>query len=123
PIVGHSAASRLFYSLARPLVGAFVRIWNRATMEGRENIPTSGAFVLAPVHRSNMDTPYASLTARRRLRFMGKDSLWKNKAAGWFLSALGGFPVGRGTADREALRRWAGGAGARGPLGAVAGGA
>jgi len=106
-IVGQSLASRLFYSLARTLVGAFVRIWNRATMEGRENIPTSGAFVLAPVHRSNMDTPYASLTTRRRLRFMGKDSLWKNKAAGWFLSALGGFPVSRGTADREALRRCA----------------
>jgi 1-acyl-sn-glycerol-3-phosphate acyltransferase len=106
-IVGQTVASRLFYFVARSLVGAFVHIWNRASVEGRENVPTEGAFVLAPVHRSNMDTPYASLTTRRRLRFMGKDSLWKKKAAGWFLSALGGFPVSRGTADREALRRCA----------------
>jgi len=63
--------------------------------------------VLAPVHRSNMDTPYASTATRRRLRYMGKDSLWKTRASGWFLSALGGFPVSRGSADREALRRCA----------------
>jgi 1-acyl-sn-glycerol-3-phosphate acyltransferase len=106
-IVGQSLASRLFYGLARTLVGVFVRTWNRASVDGRERVPTEGAFVLAPVHRSNMDTPYASLTTRRRLRFMGKDSLWEKKAAGWFLSALGGFPVSRGMADREALRRCA----------------
>jgi 1-acyl-sn-glycerol-3-phosphate acyltransferase len=34
---------------------------------------------------------------------MGKDSLWRSKLA-WYLTALGGFPVVRGTADREALR-------------------
>ena len=36
---------------------------------------------------------------------MGKDSLWKRQPAAWILSALGGFPVSRGTADREALQR------------------
>ena len=41
----------------------------------------------------------------RRMRFMGKDKYWKNKPFGRLLSALGGFPVTRGTADREALRR------------------
>ncbi len=105
--MGQSLASRLFYAVARTLVGVFVRVWNRASVEGRDHVPIQGAFVLAPVHRSNMDTPYASLTTRRRLRFMGKDSLWKKPTVGWFLSALGGFPVSRGTADREALRRCA----------------
>ena len=36
---------------------------------------------------------------------MGKDSLWKQRFPRWFLSALGGFPVTRGTADKEALVR------------------
>ena len=52
-----------------------------------------------------VDTPIACCVTRRRLRFMGKDTLWRNRAFGWLLSALGGFPVTRGTADREALRR------------------
>jgi 1-acyl-sn-glycerol-3-phosphate acyltransferase len=36
---------------------------------------------------------------------MGADKYWKNKAFGRLLTALGGFPVTRGTADREALKR------------------
>lgn len=36
---------------------------------------------------------------------MGKDSLWKNRQIGKFLSLLGGFPVTRGAADFEALKR------------------
>jgi 1-acyl-sn-glycerol-3-phosphate acyltransferase len=36
---------------------------------------------------------------------MGKDTLWRKPFWRWFLSALGGFPVTRGTADKEALVR------------------
>ena len=39
------------------------------------------------------------------MRFMGKDSLWKIRPIGAALSALGGFPVTRGSADIEALKR------------------
>ena len=46
----------------------------------------------------------ASLVTSRRLRYMSKDSVWKNKALGSFVSFMGGFPVHRGAADREALR-------------------
>lgn len=36
---------------------------------------------------------------------MGKDSLFKIKPIASILSSLGGFPVTRGTADLEALKR------------------
>jgi 1-acyl-sn-glycerol-3-phosphate acyltransferase len=75
------------------------------TVEGRENVPSEGIFILAPSHRSILDTPIASDVTRRRMRFMGADKYWKNKAFGRLLTALGGFPVSRGTADREALKR------------------
>jgi len=100
-----SRGSLAFYRVARALVVGFFRIWSRLTVEGREHVPTRGPFIVAPVHRSNVDTPITGAVSTRRLRFMGKDSLWGSAAMGWFLSALGGFPVVRGTADREALRR------------------
>ena len=75
------------------------------SVEGLENVPKTGAFVVAPVHRSNVDTPIVAIVTKRRLRYMGKDSLWKKPAFAWMLSALGGFPVSRGSADREALKR------------------
>lgn len=104
-MAGSSRASRVFYTCVRFIVVGLTVLFTRTRVEGRARIPSSGAFVLAPVHRSNIDTPLAAAVTRRRLRFMGKDSLWKNRQIGWVMSALGAFPVTRGTADREALRR------------------
>ena len=104
-LVGQGILSRIFYWLIRSLIKAFCRTYFRLGVYGRENIPQSGAFILAPIHRSNVDTPIVSVVTKRRLRFMGKDSLWKIKPLGAVLSALGGFPVTRGTADLEALKR------------------
>jgi 1-acyl-sn-glycerol-3-phosphate acyltransferase len=104
-LAGESLPSRAFYQVVRAAVAGFCRVWMRATVEGRENVPTEGAFILAPAHRSNMDTPIAACVTRRRLRYMGKDTLWKKQPYRWLLSSLGGFPVTRGSADREALKR------------------
>lgn len=96
----------LFYRFARfVLVTVGCGLWFRLTVEGKQNLPTDGPYVVAPVHRSNLDTLIVGAISRRRLRFMGKDSLWKSRVTGAVFSALGGFPVHRGTADREALRR------------------
>lgn len=104
-LTGNKALDRLAYRVVRFIVTAFCRTWCRMTIEGRENVPATGAFLLAPTHRSILDTPIASGVTRRRMRFMGADKYWKNKAFGRLLTALGGFPVTRGTADREALKR------------------
>jgi 1-acyl-sn-glycerol-3-phosphate acyltransferase len=104
-MAGNGPGARLFYSFGRALVVGTMRTWNRVEVRGSEHVPADGPFILAPVHRSNLDTPYAAVPTRRRLRFMGKDSLWKFRPFGWLLSALGGFPVTRGSADREALKR------------------
>lgn len=97
----------MLYGLVRLLVVAFCRFWWRLEVRGAEHLPTTGAFILAPVHRSNADTLVVSVLSRRRMRFMGKHTLWKHRFPSVFLNALGGFPVRRGAADREALRKCA----------------
>jgi 1-acyl-sn-glycerol-3-phosphate acyltransferase len=104
-LAGNGRADRLAYGFVRFVVTSFCRIWCRMTVEGREHIPSDRPFLLAPVHRSILDTPISSGVSRRRLRFMGADKYWKHAAFGRLLSALGGFPVTRGSADREALKR------------------
>ena len=104
-LAGNGLGSRIFYQFGRAVVIPLIRLYTRMTINGREHIPTTGPFVLAPVHRSYPDTPIAGCVTRRRLRFMGKDTMWKHRPFGWMLSAFGAFPVTRGTADREALRR------------------
>jgi 1-acyl-sn-glycerol-3-phosphate acyltransferase len=96
---------RIGYFIVRTLVTGFCRSWCRMRIDGRENIPAEGIFILAPTHRSILDTPITSGVTRRRMRFMGADKWWSNEWFGKLLSTLGGFPVSRGTADRQALKR------------------
>lgn len=104
-MAGNSFMSRVFYTLIRGLVVAVCVGYTRARVVGKHNIPKSGPFLLAPIHRSNIDTPLAAAVTSRRMRFMGKDTIWKVKPIGWIISSLGAFPVTRGSADREALKR------------------
>jgi 1-acyl-sn-glycerol-3-phosphate acyltransferase len=95
----------ILYRIVRAILAGFARVYWRMTVEGREHIPAEGPFVLAPVHRSNIDFAVASSLTRRRMRFMGKDSIWKIKPLGAVFSFMGAYPVHRGGPDREALRR------------------
>lgn len=101
---GMSRSQRASYTVLREAMELASRGYFRFKVEGRENLPSSGPFIVSPVHRSYLDTPILTVLTRRRLRFMGKETLWKNRIGAWFLTAMGGFPVERGTADRAALR-------------------
>src|SRR5690606_38808758 len=46
---------RVAYGVVRALVVALTKIWFRLEIVGRDKVPTDGPFVLAPVHRSNID--------------------------------------------------------------------
>jgi 1-acyl-sn-glycerol-3-phosphate acyltransferase len=99
-----SGLSLAWYSVARGVVELVCRAYWRVEVRGRENVPRWGAYVIAPVHRSNIDTLLCGCLTHRRIRFMGKATLWKHRWSGALFSSLGAFPVHRGTADREALR-------------------
>lgn len=96
--------TRISYAIVRGFILLVAKLVGRVTIVGAEKVPTDGAYVLAPVHRSNVDFALAALVTKRPMRYMGKDSIWKSKALGRFVSMLGAFPVHRGTADRDALQ-------------------
>lgn len=95
---------RLWYDFVRGLLTWFCRFFWRSTVEGDEHVPREGPFILAPVHRSNIDTPLLCQVTSRRVRYMGKDAMWKYGFSAFFFNSLGGFPVHRGEPDRKALR-------------------
>lgn len=99
-----SRGTRISYGVVRALILTVAKLLGRVTVVGGEKVPADGAFILAPVHRSNVDFALSSLVTRRPMRYMGKDSIWKSKPLGRFVSMLGAFPVHRGSADRDALK-------------------
>src|SRR3984957_138515 len=113
PITEESATSRhanlslppVAYRALRELCHGVNRAYWRVTVEGASVVPASGAVILAPVHRSNIDFLVASEVTKRKLFYMAKDSLWKAPRFGAFLESIGAFPVNRDGADRLALDR------------------
>jgi 1-acyl-sn-glycerol-3-phosphate acyltransferase len=99
-----TALERGSYRTIRGLFLGLAKGWFRLEVRGRDNVPASGPFVVAPVHRSNLDFVLVSTIRPQRMRYMGKASIWKYPRLGRFFSMLGAFPVHRGTADRESLR-------------------
>ena len=93
-----------FYRFAAVVSRPAVHYLYRLDVRGRENLPTSGGFVLAANHVSNFD-PWPlgiALYPQRELRFMAKSELY-NPVLGPLLNAAGAFPVRRGEADVEAM--------------------
>lgn len=93
------------YQIVRFLIWLVAKVLWRISFEGLQNVPKQGPFVLAPVHRSFVDFGLVSGVTRRRMGYMGKESLWTSKALGSFITMLGAYPVNRGAPDREALKR------------------
>jgi 1-acyl-sn-glycerol-3-phosphate acyltransferase len=73
-----SSAQRAAYSFVRGVLAAIWKIYFRVEVHGAQHLPERGAFIVSPSHRSNLDTPVISVITKRRLRYMGKESLWKS---------------------------------------------
>ncbi len=77
----------------------------RVRVRGREHVPREGGFIVAPNHPSVLDGFFAALPILpRRLAFMGMAELWARPLPAWVMSRIGGFPVVRGTWDRDAFQ-------------------
>ena len=95
---------KLFFRAVRGFVRIFLFRWFRMRVEGHERLQVDGGVIIAPTHRSNLDGPLVGSSSHRRVRYLGKDSLFRPAAAGWAMRSLGSFPVRRGEADLDAMR-------------------
>ncbi len=70
--------------------------------EGTEHLRTAPPVIIAPVHRSNLDSVIVGVLGGRRLPTLSKESLFKIKPVAWWIAGLGAIPLNRDAADREA---------------------
>lgn len=92
--------------IALPLIGILAKI----EVEGGENLPREGAYVVAANHYSEID-PLIVAAAVWRMgrapRFMAKESLFRVPVLGWILRKTGMVPVARtatAASARETLK-------------------
>jgi 1-acyl-sn-glycerol-3-phosphate acyltransferase len=91
----------LVYGIVRLLFQTFFHLWFRMERIGREHIPRSGPVIVASNHRSFLDPFVIATMARRPMYYVAKQEMFTSGWRSWLLSALGAYPVARGTGDAE----------------------
>jgi len=98
----------MIYTIVAGSFYIIFRLFFSLKIEGLENVPSEGAFILASNHSSFFDPPILGGVfygrRRQKLNFLAKEELFHNKIFGWFLVRLKAFPVKRQTADIGAIR-------------------
>lgn len=94
----------MFYKTAKVILRFIMLFVFRIEFKGGENMPGEGGVILASNHKSYWDPVVLALASPRKLRFMAKSELFKNKLFGGLITALGAFPVQRGKGDIGAVK-------------------
>lgn len=92
------------YGFGKAVVWPFYHSLLRMKVEGLENVPPTGRLIFCVNHFTWHDPLVIGITAPRRVAFMAKEELFRNRFVGWVIAGLGVFPVKRGQPDRAALR-------------------
>ncbi len=92
----------MLYVMSRFVLKPLFWLFFRPHVTGRENVPTTGAVILASNHLSFIDSILIPLVAPRKVAMLAKAEYWRGKGIrGWgtrtLFSALGAQPVERGT--------------------------
>lgn len=90
--------------IVRGAIYLWCKVYYRAEIVGLENIPKEGPLIFCGNHRNYLDPPLMVATAKRDMKFLAKEELYKNK----FLAFLGwvfeGIPVKRDDKDVSAIK-------------------
>lgn len=83
----------------------FCVVFFRMHLNGQENIPKKGPFLLISNHQSYLDPIFCGAPLRRQLAYVARDSLFRNWMFRNIIASVGTIPVRRDTADLSAVRR------------------
>ena len=94
----------MIYYITSSICYLVFKIFFSLKVAGLGNIPLKGPFIIACNHASYIDPVIIGGLKIRKISFMAKEELFKNKFFAWYLSKLHIFPLRRYSGDSRALR-------------------
>ena len=90
--------------IVRGALFIWFKIFYGARIEGLENVPKKGPVIFCGNHRSYLDPPLMVVTAKRDMKFLAKEELYKNKFLAFLGWAFEAIPVKRDEKDVAAIK-------------------
>lgn len=95
---------KLLYPVVRHPTRLLLKGLMQVRIEGYENIPREGPFLLLPNHQSVLDPFLVQGHVRRRISSMTKSTQFTSPIPRWGLPRVHGFPVRRYRTDPQSVR-------------------
>ena len=97
--------NKKFYNFLCSVLGAIYALLFPARVDGLENLPKEGPYILCCNHISARDPFYLAIPVKNRFfHFMAKVELFRFPPLAAFMRGLMAFPVDRGHNDLNAVR-------------------
>ena len=93
------------YYISKYCLSIVFAVYFRLSRKGTENIPTSGAFLLASNHSSHLDPPILAVACNRHLYFLARSTLFKVPLLSLYLKSIGVISIKREGIDRKAFQK------------------
>jgi len=94
-----------YYHFLQVFVRAFVCVYHRIRVVGRDRFDSQGTYIVVGNHESALDPIYLGAFYPGTISFMAKKELFTSRLLASFLRAIGSFPVNREAYDIGAVRR------------------
>ncbi len=94
---------KILYWLGWLLTRCISVVFFRIKIQGTENIPRTGGFIVACNHQAYADPPLVGSAMLRETCFFAKSELFHSFWFGALLRRVNALPVRRGTIDRQAI--------------------
>jgi 1-acyl-sn-glycerol-3-phosphate acyltransferase len=95
----------MFYQFVSLVTRFLLTLFTDYHVSGSQNVPPSGPLIVLANHQSNVDPPLVGTFVGRKVRFMAKEELFHVFMFGWCVTHYQAFPLRRGEADRQAVRK------------------
>lgn len=96
--------NRGLYTFSRLFFKVISALFFKLDVQGLDNIPQQGSFILTCNHMSSWDIIVIALRVKRTLHYMAKSEYARNTFVRWLFKEEGSFFVDRGEGDTDAIR-------------------
>ncbi|HEY8241752.1 MAG TPA: lysophospholipid acyltransferase family protein [Kiritimatiellia bacterium] len=94
------------FKLSRGLIHIWMTFWLRLEIRNSDLVPEEGGCLIAANHVSYLDPPMIACAVNNRfVRFLARDTLFRFRGFGSWLTAVGVMPLSRDRGDVGALRK------------------
>ncbi|WP_042144433.1 1-acyl-sn-glycerol-3-phosphate acyltransferase [Paucisalibacillus sp. EB02] len=93
------------YKFAATVVKGFLSLFGRIKVYQKDNLPTSGSYVIACTHTGFVDILWLGIaTLPTEIHYMAKKELFETKLLKWLMESLHAFPVDRDNPGPSAIK-------------------